>query len=160
MGRPRGAKNNPNHKAGGKRRNSGRKLPTQSNTLFNYVPGPRGAEESKSNQDASSDDESVPVVNNISASSESTSIRAAQANLRRVELEKRKKDSLNELRKVSKECRNNSSEMEDEDDIVLDNDDVVEENADVSDSEINPEKNDDLTGKFKYQTSSFHHFQR
>ena len=140
MGRPRGAKNKPNHKASGKRRNSGRKLPTQSNTLFNYVPGPRGAEESKSNQDASSDDESVPVVNNRNASSESTSIRAVKANLRRVELEKRKKDDLNELRKVSKECRNNSSEMEDEDDIFLDNDDVVEENADVSYSEITPEK--------------------
>ena len=117
MGRPRGAKNKPNHKAGGKRRNSGIKLPTQSNTLFNYVPGPRGSEESKSNQGAYRDDESVPVVNNGGTSSESISIRAAQANLRRVELEKRKKDVLNELRNVSIECRNNPSEMEDEDDI-------------------------------------------
>ena len=52
MGRPRGRKNKPNHNAGEKRQNSGRKLQTQSNYLFDYVPGSWGAEESKDSEGA------------------------------------------------------------------------------------------------------------
>ena len=122
-------------------------MPTQSNTLFDCIPGSRGTEESEVNQDTSGNDDITAVDNNNSTSRDRTSTRAAQENFRHIELEKRKIDALSKLKKIPQACRNKSSTREDKDDILFENDDFTEENVDISDSENPAENNENVSEK-------------
>ena len=73
MGRPPGSRNkSSNHNAGGKRPNSGRKKPTQSNNLFNYIQNPRINADSRTNDNASNSASEYSSASQRNASNSTT----------------------------------------------------------------------------------------